>query len=221
MASTKQQADTKSTADARVDSRASDQPDRGKRTKRAESRSKSENQNARMQTQPRDETRAATSAPETAANVPPDAPQSPSASPASTQPPAADTGSTQRAATNNDSARSNARTTRKSAEIDNRQRSKPADRQRSESRTARVQTRSQDDEDARGSGPIVRTYETEGGRVTIHQRGPKIQVGDRVEFGESRSGRRAYVEPSERPSRYADDSRPAALGGLFDFFFGR
>ena len=223
-ASTKQQADVKSTqpAAARADTRANDQPDRGKRTKRAEPRSTSESQSAGVQVRPQDEMRAATSAPETTVNVPPNTPQQPSSGAANAQP--ADTGGAQQAATNNESARSNARSTRKSAEIekgDRSQRSKRADRRRSEGRTARVQTRSQDDEAERGSGPIVRTYQTESGRVTVYQRGPKLQVGDRVEFGEPRGRRRFSSAPPERPSRYADDSPSASPGGLLDFFFGR
>jgi hypothetical protein len=72
------------------------------------------------------------------------------------------------------------------------------------------------------SGATVRTYQTDGGgRVTVYQRGPTMQVGDRVDFGDSqpRSRRRA-----ERRYGSRDDDGPSQASetrGFGEFFFGR
>jgi hypothetical protein len=108
-------------------------------------------------------------------------------------------------------------------------RSKRAERKRDrQNRTARTRSAPQD-EDRNGSsggrdasGATVRTYQTEGGgRVTVYQRGPTMQVGDRVDFGDAqpRSRRRA-----ERRYGSRDDDGPSQASetrGFGEFFFGR
>lgn len=130
----------------------------------------------------------------------------------------------------------------KAAENDNNRakRSKGADRNRDrQNRTARRSAPPPDDNrdvgarDGSGgrdpSSATVRTYQMDGGgRVTVYQRGPTMQVGDRVDFGDSppRSRRRAVTERTERGSRYGsrDDDVPVERvesRGFGEFFFGR
>lgn len=155
----------------------------------------------------------------------------PPPSPTASIPQAAPTASTPQP-TSNEAARPDLRNDVKAVESDNARskRSKRADRKNDrQNRTARVRSIPQDgDRDA--SGATVRTYEMQGGgRVTVYQRGPTMQVGDRVDFGDSpRSRRRATVEPAERRSRYGSRDRdddlssvPVFSRGSGEFFFDR
>ncbi|MGH6784957.1 MAG: hypothetical protein ACREBP_10080, partial [Sphingomicrobium sp.] len=75
----------------------------------------------------------------------------------------------------------------------------------------RARNRVPDEDDAR-PGVTVRTYEMQGGgRVTVYQRGTTLQVGDTVDFGNSRP-RRAYT------SRHDDDS-PVVYRRGGEYFF--
>jgi hypothetical protein len=111
-------------------------------------------------------------------------------------------------------------------------RSKRAERTRDrQNRTARSRSAPQDDDrygsairdpssavrDA--SGATVRTYNMEGGgRVTVYQRGSTMQVGDRVDFGDSPRSRRRGTAERERAPRYEEASEPRERG-FGEFFF--
>jgi len=132
----------------------------------------------------------------------------------------------------NESVRPDARNDVNAVENDSRRskRTKRAERTKDrQNRTARVRSMPQDDDrnrygarvrtdDRDASGTTARTYQMEGGgRVTVYQRGPTLQVGDRVEFGDSpRSRRRA-----ERGFRDRDDDRSFSSRGSGEFFFDR
>jgi hypothetical protein len=166
--------------------------------------------------------------PKSATSAPPPA-STASAPPANISPAANESAATDSSKDTKAAANDNAR-----SENDNSRskRSKRAERNRDrQSRTARVRSMPQEDDrngssggrDGRdASGATVRTYQTDGGgRVTVYQRGPTMQVGDRVDFGDSQSRSRPRAE-----RRYGsrDDDAPSQASetrGFGEFFFGR